>query len=139
MRSYRSYLNTCFLPAPHTPVNWTRKQSKALGNLSAFLSLLVQSLQAFLEAPEMAPDATPLALLSIMSTLFANLVLANAVTEALGALVQPLALFYKSAAGGGAEFSPQLQGKVSTSPNLSMKPSIWFREAPIKYQYLYWS
>uniref|UniRef100_M3ZE66 Replication timing regulatory factor 1 n=1 Tax=Xiphophorus maculatus TaxID=8083 RepID=M3ZE66_XIPMA len=116
------------LKSPHTPLNWTRKRSKALGNLSAFLSLLVQSLQAFLEAPEAAPeaapDATPLVLISIMSTLFANLILANAVTEALSALVQPLALFYKCAAGGGAEFSPQLQGKVSTSPNLSMKPSL---------------
>ncbi|XP_032423463.1 telomere-associated protein RIF1 isoform X1 [Xiphophorus hellerii] len=100
------------LKSPHTPVNWTRKRSKALGNLSAFLSLLVQSLQAFLEAPEAAPDATPLAMLSIMSTLFANLILANAVTEALGALVQPLALFYKCAVGGCAEFSPQLQGKL---------------------------
>uniref|UniRef100_A0A3B3UI31 Replication timing regulatory factor 1 n=1 Tax=Poecilia latipinna TaxID=48699 RepID=A0A3B3UI31_9TELE len=112
------------LKSPHTPVNWTRKRSKALGNLSAFLSLLVQSLQAYLEAPEAAPDATPLALLSIVSTLFANLVLANAVSEVLGALVQPLALLYKRAVGGDAEFSPQLQGKVSTSPNLSMKPSL---------------
>ncbi|XP_054915867.1 telomere-associated protein RIF1 isoform X2 [Poeciliopsis prolifica] len=100
------------LKSPHTPVNWTRKRSKALGNLSAFLSLLVQSLQAYLEAPEVALDATPLALLSIVSTLFANLVLANAVTEALRALVQPLVLFYKRNAGGGAEFSLQLQGKL---------------------------
>ncbi|XP_014845248.1 PREDICTED: telomere-associated protein RIF1 isoform X1 [Poecilia mexicana] len=100
------------LKSPHTPVNWTRKRSKALGNLSAFLSLLVQSLQAYLEAPEAAPDATPLALLSIVSTLFANLVLANAVSEVLGALVQPLALLYKRAVGGDAEFSPQLQGKL---------------------------
>ncbi|XP_043987025.1 telomere-associated protein RIF1 isoform X1 [Gambusia affinis] len=100
------------LKSPHTPVNWTRKRSKALGNLSAFLSLLVQSLQVYLEAPEVAPDATPLALLSIVSTLFANLVLANAVTEALGVLVQPLVLFCKRAAGGGTEFSPQLHGKL---------------------------
>uniref|UniRef100_A0A3B3UHK0 Replication timing regulatory factor 1 n=1 Tax=Poecilia latipinna TaxID=48699 RepID=A0A3B3UHK0_9TELE len=104
--------STVFTPSPHTPVNWTRKRSKALGNLSAFLSLLVQSLQAYLEAPEAAPDATPLALLSIVSTLFANLVLANAVSEVLGALVQPLALLYKRAVGGDAEFSPQLQGKL---------------------------
>ncbi|PWA19442.1 hypothetical protein CCH79_00017181 [Gambusia affinis] len=100
------------LKSPHTPVNWTRKRSKALGNLSAFLSLLVQSLQVYLEAPEVAPDVTPLALLSIVSTLFANLVLANAVTEALGVLVQPLVLFCKRAAGGGTEFSPQLHGKL---------------------------
>ncbi|KAM4731346.1 telomere-associated protein RIF1 isoform 2-T2 [Anableps anableps] len=100
------------LKSPHTPVNWTRKRNRALGNLSAFFSLLVQCLQVYLEAPEASSEATASALLSILSTLFINLVLTNAVTEALSALIQSLTLIYKHAASDTAEFSTHLQGKL---------------------------
>ncbi|XP_012715413.2 telomere-associated protein RIF1 isoform X2 [Fundulus heteroclitus] len=100
------------LKSPHTPVNWTRKRSKALGNLSTFVSLLVQCLQVYLEAPEASSEAAGSALVSIMSTLFTNLVLANAITEALSALIQPLALFYKHDASETSKFSTHLQGKL---------------------------
>uniref|UniRef100_A0A3Q2PGF3 Replication timing regulatory factor 1 n=1 Tax=Fundulus heteroclitus TaxID=8078 RepID=A0A3Q2PGF3_FUNHE len=100
------------LKSPHTPVNWTRKRSKALGNLSTFVSLLVQCLQVYLEAPEASSEVSGSALVSIMSTLFTNLVLANAITEALSALIQPLALFYKHDASETSKFSTHLQGKL---------------------------
>ncbi|MEQ2203407.1 hypothetical protein XENOCAPTIV_029646, partial [Xenoophorus captivus] len=96
---------------PHTPVNWTRKQSKAMGNLSTFLSLLVQCLQVYLEAPEASPETTGSALVSVVSALLTNLVLGNAITEALNALIQPLMLFYKHAATETTKFSSHLEGK----------------------------
>lgn len=78
-------------------MNWTRKQNRALGNLSAFHSQLLRCLQVYLEAPEGSPEATGPALVSILSVLFNNLALVDAVKEALRFLVQPLALFYKQA------------------------------------------
>ncbi|XP_017276656.1 telomere-associated protein RIF1 isoform X2 [Kryptolebias marmoratus] len=83
--------------SPHTPMNWTRKQNKALGNLSTFHSLLVQCLQVHLESPEALSEATGSALVSVLSALFNNLALVDAVKEALNFLIQPLALFYKQA------------------------------------------
>ncbi|XP_072253639.1 telomere-associated protein RIF1 [Leuresthes tenuis] len=100
------------LKSPHTPVNWTRKRNKALGNLTTFQSLLVQCLEVYLDAPEAPCEATGCALVSILSALFANVVLSNAVREALTALIQPLTLFYKQAAGETAGFSSQLLGKL---------------------------
>ncbi|XP_037543063.1 telomere-associated protein RIF1 [Nematolebias whitei] len=85
------------IKSPHTPMNWTRKQNRALGNLSTFHSQLVRCLQVYLEAPEGSPEATGLALVSILSALFNNLALVDAVKEALKFLIQPLALFYKQA------------------------------------------
>jgi len=102
--------------APHTPVNWTRKRNKVLGNLSTFQSLLVQCLEVYLQGPEAPPsDATGLALVSVLSALFGNLALANTVKEAVTSLVRPLALFYERAAGEPPPFSPQLLGKVGSS------------------------
>ncbi|XP_068428676.1 telomere-associated protein RIF1 isoform X2 [Clinocottus analis] len=100
------------LKSPHTPVNWTRKRNKVLGNLSTFQSLLVRCLEAYLRAPEASPDATGLALVSVLSTLFGNLALANTVKEAVTSLIQPLALFYQQAAGEPPRFSSQLLGKL---------------------------
>ncbi|XP_041700695.2 telomere-associated protein RIF1 isoform X1 [Coregonus clupeaformis] len=87
------------MKSPHTPLTWVRKKSKALGNLSTFHTLLVQSLETFnaLEAPETVPDGTGLALVSILSTLFSNLALATAIQEALASLTQPLAALYEQA------------------------------------------
>lgn len=95
-------------------MNWARKRNRALGNLSAFQSLLVQCLQVYLEAPEVTSEGTGPALVSILSTLFTNLVLANAVQEALTSLVQPLTLLYKQAAGEPPKFSSHLLGKVGS-------------------------
>ncbi|XP_034741016.1 telomere-associated protein RIF1 isoform X2 [Etheostoma cragini] len=100
------------LKSPHTPVNWMKKRNKVLGNLSTFQSLLVQCLEVYLEGPEASSDATGLALVSILSALFTNLSLANAVKEALTSLIQPLALFYKQAASEPPKFFSQLLGKL---------------------------
>lgn len=91
-----------------------RKRNKALGNLSTFQSLLVQCLEVYLENPEGSPEATGSALVSILSTLFTNLVLANAVQEALASLIQPLTLFYKQAGSEPPKFTSQLLTKVAT-------------------------
>uniref|UniRef100_A0A7N5ZWZ4 Telomere-associated protein Rif1 N-terminal domain-containing protein n=1 Tax=Anabas testudineus TaxID=64144 RepID=A0A7N5ZWZ4_ANATE len=72
------------LKSPHTPVNWMRKRNKALGNLSTFQSLLVQCLEVYLEGPEGSSEATGTSLVSILSALFTNLALANAVQEFTG-------------------------------------------------------
>ncbi|KAG7453450.1 telomere-associated protein RIF1 [Solea senegalensis] len=100
------------LKSPHTPVNWMKKRNKALGNLFTFQSLLVQCLEFYLENPEASSEATGVALISIMSTLFANLVLTNAVQEAFASLIQPLTLFYKRAASDPPEFTSQILLKL---------------------------
>uniref|UniRef100_A0A8C2XGA8 Replication timing regulatory factor 1 n=1 Tax=Cyclopterus lumpus TaxID=8103 RepID=A0A8C2XGA8_CYCLU len=100
------------LKSPHTPVNWTRKRNKVLGNLSTFQSLLVQCLEVYLQGPELSSDATGLALVSVLSALFGNLGLANTVKEAVTSLVRPLALFYEQAAAEPPRFSSQLLGKL---------------------------
>lgn len=91
-----------------------RKKNKALGNLSTFQSLLVQSLEVYLaiENSESSCDATGLALISILSTLFTNLALATAVKEALASLIQPLTLLYKQGANEPPKFSSLLLTKV---------------------------
>lgn len=92
-----------------------KKRNKVLGNLSAFQSLLVQCLELYLEVPEAPSEATGSALLSIISTLFTNLVLANAIQEALTSLISPLTFFYKQAGSEPPVFTPQLVGKVSST------------------------
>lgn len=89
-----------------------KKRNKVLGNLSTFLSLLVQCLEAYLEGSEASSEATGLALVSILSVLFTNLALANTVKEALTSLTQPFTLFYKQAASELPRFTSQLLGKV---------------------------
>ncbi|XP_067372207.1 telomere-associated protein RIF1 isoform X2 [Channa argus] len=100
------------LKSPHTPVNWMRKRNKALGNLSTFQSLLVQCLEVYLEGTEASAEATGVALVSILSALFTNLVLANAIQEALTSLIGPLTLFYKQAGSEPPKFNTQLQAKL---------------------------
>ncbi|KAM9850654.1 telomere-associated protein RIF1 [Aulostomus maculatus] len=99
------------LKSPHTPVNWTRKRNKALGNLSSFHSLLVLCLDVYLESEE-ASEATGMALLSCLSALFTNLVLANTVKEVLTSVIQPLTVFYKQAAVEPPKFSEQIVAKL---------------------------
>uniref|UniRef100_A0A3Q1JJZ7 Telomere-associated protein Rif1 N-terminal domain-containing protein n=1 Tax=Anabas testudineus TaxID=64144 RepID=A0A3Q1JJZ7_ANATE len=100
------------LKSPHTPVNWMRKRNKALGNLSTFQSLLVQCLEVYLEGPEGSSEATGTSLVSILSALFTNLALANAVQEALTSLIQPLTQFYRQAGSEPPRFTSQLLAKL---------------------------
>ncbi|XP_074550421.1 telomere-associated protein RIF1 isoform X2 [Halichoeres trimaculatus] len=100
------------LKSPHTPVNWMKKRCKVLGNLTTFQSLLVQCLDVYLKDSEAPSEATGLALVSILSTLFSNLVLANTITAALTSLIHPLTLFYQQAASEPPRFTSQLQGKL---------------------------
>lgn len=89
-----------------------KKQNRALGNLFTLQSLLVQCLEVYLEAPDGCREAAGAALASIMSTLFANVVLASAVREALTSLIQPLTLFYKHASAEPPVVTSQLLAKV---------------------------
>lgn len=101
------------LKSPHTPVNWMKKRNKVLGNLSTFQTLLVQCLEVYLDGPEGPTEATGVALVSILSTLFTSLALANTVKEALTTLIQPLTSLYKQAAGSDSPSFPlQLVGKL---------------------------
>lgn len=100
------------LKSPHTPVNWMKKRSKVLGNLTTFQSLLVQCLDMYLKDSEAPSEATGLALVSVLSTLFSNLVLANTVTAVLTSLIHHLTLFYQQAASEPPRFTSQLQGKL---------------------------
>ncbi|KAI3355998.1 hypothetical protein L3Q82_017269 [Scortum barcoo] len=100
------------LKSPHTPVNWMKKRNKVLGNLSTFQSLLVQCLEVFLEDLEAPSEATGSALVSILSALFTNLVLADTIKEALTFLIQPLTLLYKQAASEPPKLTSQLLGKL---------------------------
>uniref|UniRef100_A0A3B4AZN2 Telomere-associated protein Rif1 N-terminal domain-containing protein n=1 Tax=Periophthalmus magnuspinnatus TaxID=409849 RepID=A0A3B4AZN2_9GOBI len=80
--------------SPHTPVNWMKKRNKVLGNLSTFQSLVVQCLNVFLDECGASSEAPGVALVSVLSTLFSNLVLASAVQELLSTVVQPLTRLY---------------------------------------------
>ncbi|KAJ8255267.1 hypothetical protein GJAV_G00202930 [Gymnothorax javanicus] len=92
--------------SPHTPLGWNRKKNKPLGNLTTFQTLLVQVLESFLtkDASEMmtecggvASGGAATALVSILSTLFSNLLLGTAVLGALSTLCAPLSRLYEHA------------------------------------------
>ncbi|XP_061547412.1 telomere-associated protein RIF1 isoform X2 [Phycodurus eques] len=100
------------LKSPHTPVNWTRKRNKALGNLSTFQSLLVQCLDVYLAGEEIPSEATGVALLSVLSTNFTNLVLANAIKEVLTSLMPHLSGLYKQAACEPPRFTTAILAKM---------------------------
>lgn len=100
------------IKSPHTPVNWMKKRNKVLGNLSTFQSLVVQCLDAFLDKCDDLSEATGAMLVSVLSTLFTNLVLANAVQELLAAVIQPLTLLYKQSATEPAMFTSQFGTKL---------------------------
>lgn len=101
------------LSAPHTPVHWTKKRDKVLGNLSTFLSLLAKCLEVCLQGGEAPAEAPGSALVAILSVLFASLALANTLKAALSSLVRPVGLLFKLAASEPPAFSQQLLGKVS--------------------------
>ncbi|KAJ0070157.1 hypothetical protein NL108_002477 [Boleophthalmus pectinirostris] len=98
--------------SPHTPVNWMKKRNKVLGNLSTFQSLVVQCLNVFLDECSALSEATGTVLVSILSTLFSNLVLANAVQELLITVVQPLTQLYRQTATEPAKFTSQFVAKL---------------------------
>uniref|UniRef100_A0A3B4B0A6 Telomere-associated protein Rif1 N-terminal domain-containing protein n=1 Tax=Periophthalmus magnuspinnatus TaxID=409849 RepID=A0A3B4B0A6_9GOBI len=91
--------------SPHTPVNWMKKRNKVLGNLSTFQSLVVQCLNVFLDECGASSEAPGVALVSVLSTLFSNLVLASAVQELLSTVVQPLTRLYSQTATEPATFN----------------------------------
>ncbi|MCJ8732578.1 hypothetical protein PDJAM_G00213040 [Pangasius djambal] len=87
------------MKSPHTPLGWVRKRNKALGNLSNFHVLLVQSLEAFLTLASSEESSAVLSgigtmLFSILSILFTNLALPTVIQESLASLTKPLALLY---------------------------------------------
>lgn len=100
------------IKSPHTPVNWMKKRNKALGNLSTFQSLVVQCLSVLLDKCDSSSEPTAVTLVSVLSSLFTNLVLANAVQELLTAVVQPLTLLYKQASTEPPTFTPQFGTKL---------------------------
>ncbi|KAK2905084.1 hypothetical protein Q8A67_006883 [Cirrhinus molitorella] len=92
------------LKSPHTPLSWVRKRSKALGNLSTFHALLVQTLDAFLsvDLSEASEESTSgvlngigLTLVSNLSALFTNITLPTFIQEVLTTLAKPLAHLFK--------------------------------------------
>ncbi|XP_036421805.1 telomere-associated protein RIF1 [Colossoma macropomum] len=103
------------MKSPHTPLGWVRKRSKALGNLSNFHVLLVQSLEAFLALNSSDESSVVLSgigvmLVSIVSTLFTNLSLPNVIQESLATLTKPLALLYGQV--GSSEGEPSKSHSV---------------------------
>lgn len=88
------------MKSPRTPMSWVRKRSRALGNLSTFHTLLMQTLDAFLTADPSEESVEPLnelgsALVSILSSLFTNITLPSFIQEVLSSLTKPLARLYE--------------------------------------------
>ncbi|XP_016387851.1 telomere-associated protein RIF1-like [Sinocyclocheilus rhinocerous] len=92
------------MKSPHTPLSWVRKRSKALGNLSTFHTLLMQTLDAFLsvDLSEASVESTSgvfsgigLTLVSNLSTLFTNITLPTFIQEVLSTLTKPLARLFE--------------------------------------------
>uniref|UniRef100_A0A8C1ZYJ1 Replication timing regulatory factor 1 n=1 Tax=Cyprinus carpio TaxID=7962 RepID=A0A8C1ZYJ1_CYPCA len=90
--------------APHTPLSWVRKRSRALGNLATFHTLLVQTLEAFLSVDfsEASVESTGgvvngigLTLISSLSTLFTNITLPTFIQEVLSSLTKPLSRLFE--------------------------------------------
>ncbi|KAL7865662.1 hypothetical protein SRHO_G00109090 [Serrasalmus rhombeus] len=103
------------MKSPHTPLGWVRKRNKALGNLSNFHVLLVQSLEAFLALNSPDEGSAVLSsigvmLVSIVSTLFVNLSLPTVIQESLASLTKPLALLYGQV--GSSEVEPSKSHSV---------------------------
>uniref|UniRef100_A0A672Q2N7 Telomere-associated protein Rif1 N-terminal domain-containing protein n=1 Tax=Sinocyclocheilus grahami TaxID=75366 RepID=A0A672Q2N7_SINGR len=92
------------MKSPHAPLSWVRKRSKALGNLSTFHVLLVQTLDAFLSVDfsEASVESTGgvlngigLTLVSNLSTLFTNITLPTFIQEVLSSLTKPLSCLFE--------------------------------------------
>ncbi|KAF5905874.1 telomere-associated protein RIF1, partial [Clarias magur] len=87
------------MKSPHTPLGWVRKRNKALGNLSNFHVLLVQSLEVFLTLASSGENSAVISgigtiLFSIVSILLTNLALPTVIHESLAFLTKPLGLLY---------------------------------------------
>ncbi|XP_047671293.1 telomere-associated protein RIF1 isoform X2 [Tachysurus fulvidraco] len=87
------------MKSPHTPLRWVRKRNKALGNLSTFHALFVQSLEVFItlassEANSIVLSGIGTMLFSIVSILFTNISLPTVIKELLASLTKLLALLY---------------------------------------------
>ncbi|XP_056321218.1 telomere-associated protein RIF1 [Danio aesculapii] len=107
------------MKSPRTPMSWVRKRSRALGNLSTFHNLLMQTLEAFLtaESPEESVETLNglcSALVSILSSLFTNITLPSFIQEVLSSLTKPLARLYKqfSCCDDPSKLSPELGHKL---------------------------
>ncbi|XP_059356010.1 telomere-associated protein RIF1-like isoform X2 [Carassius carassius] len=88
------------MKSSRTPLRWVRKKSKALGNLSTFHTLLMQTLDAFLsvdlsEASVESTSGIGLMLVSNLSTLFTNITLPTFIQEVLSILTKPLAHLFQ--------------------------------------------
>ncbi|XP_005167632.1 telomere-associated protein RIF1 isoform X1 [Danio rerio] len=107
------------MKSPRTPMSWVRKRSRALGNLSTFHTLLIQTLEAFLTADHSEESAEPLngigsALVSILTSLFTNITLPSFLQEVLSSLTKPLARLYEqfSCCDDPSKLSPELGHKL---------------------------
>ncbi|KAK7154036.1 hypothetical protein R3I94_007412 [Phoxinus phoxinus] len=92
------------MKSPHTPLSWVRKRSKALGNLSTFHTLLMQTLDAFLSVDPSEESVEPtcgalnglgLTMVSILSSLLTNITMPTFIQEVLSTLTKPLAHLYE--------------------------------------------
>uniref|UniRef100_A0A8B9L164 Telomere-associated protein Rif1 N-terminal domain-containing protein n=1 Tax=Astyanax mexicanus TaxID=7994 RepID=A0A8B9L164_ASTMX len=88
------------MKSPHTPLGWVRKRNNALGNLSKFHVLLVQSLDALQHLNSSNDGGAVLSsigsmLISVVSTLFTSLALPTVIHESLSSLTKALALLYE--------------------------------------------
>uniref|UniRef100_A0A8C1U4W3 Replication timing regulatory factor 1 n=1 Tax=Cyprinus carpio TaxID=7962 RepID=A0A8C1U4W3_CYPCA len=110
------------MKSPRTPLRWVRKRSKALGNLSTFHTLLMQTLDAFLsvDLSEASVESTSgvfsgigLTLVSNLSTLFTNITLPTFIQEVLSTLTKPLAHIFEQFSSGINKLSIDLE-KLAT-------------------------
>ncbi|TSM68908.1 Telomere-associated protein RIF1 [Bagarius yarrelli] len=98
------------MKSPHTPLGWVRKRNKALGNLSTFHALLVQSLEVIRILVSSGENGSVLSgigtmLFSVVSILFANLALPTVIQESLASITKPLALLYDQVGNSEGEHS----------------------------------
>uniref|UniRef100_A0A671PMC3 Telomere-associated protein RIF1-like n=1 Tax=Sinocyclocheilus anshuiensis TaxID=1608454 RepID=A0A671PMC3_9TELE len=115
------------MKSPHTPLSWVRKRSKALGNLSTFHALLVQTLDAFLSVDfsEASVESTVgvlngvgLMLVSNLSTLFTNITLPTFIQEVLSSLTKPLSCLFELVSRCLEKLATDLLGCLQTQSTL---------------------
>uniref|UniRef100_A0A8C1JAN2 Replication timing regulatory factor 1 n=1 Tax=Cyprinus carpio TaxID=7962 RepID=A0A8C1JAN2_CYPCA len=115
------------MKSPRTPLRWVRKRSKALGNLSTFHTLLMQTLDAFLsvDLSEASVESTSgvfsgigLTLVSNLSTLFTNITLPTFIQEVLSTLAKPLAHIFEQFSRYLEKLATDLLGCLQTQSTL---------------------
>uniref|UniRef100_A0A8C2D5T5 Replication timing regulatory factor 1 n=1 Tax=Cyprinus carpio TaxID=7962 RepID=A0A8C2D5T5_CYPCA len=115
------------MKSPRTPLRWVRKRSKALGNLSTFHTLLMQTLDAFLsvDLSEASVESTSgvfsgigLTLVSNLSTLFTNITLPTFIQEVLSTLTKPLAHIFEQFSRCLEKLATDLLGCLQTQSTL---------------------